>query len=105
MANPVQRIEGGRRRVLVTGAAGLVGAPLVAALCERGDEVFAGVRPGGRSLPAALRERLAQMFQGDGPDWGLPAVDVDCVFHLAAAVDPRDAADPRRCERVNVDGT
>jgi len=88
-------------RALVTGAAGFIGAHVVAALCERGAAVRAlDVRepatlpPGADFVRADLLDRDALRRALDG---------VDAVFHLAAlySYSRRDAG---AMERVNVAG-
>src|SRR5688572_16273767 len=49
----------GRRRIVVTGAAGFIGGALVEALDRRGDRPIALVRPGGRAAPTGAAEELA----------------------------------------------
>lgn len=78
------------RRVLVTGASGHVGPHLVRQLWERGDEVWALVRPTARSRVLSRDEwsRLKLVY-GDLTDEGsvLSAVQnamPEAVFHLAA---------------------
>jgi uncharacterized protein (TIGR01777 family) len=76
-------------KVLVVGASGFIGTPLVEALLERGDEVVAAARNGAR-----LRNRLGEGVTGiewDGASGPLPAealAGVDGVINLAG--DPVD---------------
>lgn len=91
-------------RILVTGAAGVMGARLVARLRRAGHEVRALVLPGD-----PLRERLeplgCDIREGDVSDAetlrGLCA-GVDTVYHLAALI---IAHDPSLFERINRRGT
>jgi GDP-4-dehydro-6-deoxy-D-mannose reductase len=88
-------------RALVTGASGFVGAYLLAALRDRGDEVLAcgGAHDKGEFFPLDL---------GD-PDAVRAAVDLarpDVVFHLAAQTFvPESLKSPTETYRVNVLGT
>ena len=71
--------------ILVTGANGLLGGYLVAALQERGDGVRALALPG--EDVGWLEERGVVVYSGDirRPETlGEPMQDVDAVFHLAA---------------------
>jgi nucleoside-diphosphate-sugar epimerase len=90
--------------ILVTGAAGTVGARLVQRLVDRGNSVRALVLP-----HDPFRERLAdircEVVEGDitRPRTLDHAVDgVATVFHLAAVI---LSDDEREFERVNVGGT
>lgn len=73
-------------RIAVTGATGLVGRALVAALVERGHEVVALVRDPDRardSVPGAA-EYVAYEQESDGP-WERTVASADCVVNLAGA--------------------
>src|SRR5262245_11687355 len=93
-----------RRRVFVTGAAGVLGSRLVARLLAAGHSVRGLVLPGDTQ-----RERLSQLgceiWEGDICD---PAAlrgccaDVDMVYHLAAII---ISYDPSTFTRINLDGT
>ena len=78
-------------RVLVTGAAGFIGANLMAALVAAGAEVDALVRPG-RPVPgAALRQ--ADLRDADAVARAVAAARPEVVLHLAAgAGHAQDAA-------------
>src|SRR6185436_1273261 len=94
------------RTVLVTGAAGVMGARLVRGLVEAGWRVRALVLPGD-----PLRARLealgpaCEIREGDVSDpfsLGGLCEGVDTVYHLAAVI---IAHDDTVFERVNRDGT
>lgn len=71
------------RRVLVTGASGFVGAPLVAALAEAGQAVRAATRdPGAISFPAGVDVVAVPDFRLP-LDWPALLDGVDAVVHLA----------------------
>ncbi|HVH09685.1 MAG TPA: NAD(P)-dependent oxidoreductase [Gemmatimonadales bacterium] len=75
--------------VLVTGASGLVGSHVVAALRERGERVRALVRPASREVVAGLG---AEAVVGDATDagaWTRAAQGVDAIVHAAAIVGRR----------------
>jgi len=75
------------RRVLVTGATGLLGSHLVERLVARGDQVRALVRPS--SVTGFLDERGVDVLRGDLTDPSAcdRALDgVDVVYHCAAKV-------------------
>ena len=95
-------------RFLVTGANGLVGRAVSAALLARGDEVVGLVRqatgatPGVREWPVAGND-----FVGLAPQ-ARPLIPCDCVIHLAARVHVVHdrATDPLAAYRAtNVQGT
>lgn len=68
-------------RVAVTGAAGWIGARVVAALRARGDDVLAVVRPGGRPAPPGV---ASAPFVRDPEALATRLAGVDAVVHLAA---------------------
>jgi NADH dehydrogenase len=91
------------RRVLVTGAAGGMGARLVPALAARGWRVRGLVLPGD-----PLRGRIADACEIVEGDLGDPAAlaaacaGIELVYHLAAVI---LSPDPTVFVRVNRDGT
>jgi uncharacterized protein (TIGR01777 family) len=68
-------------RVFVTGATGLIGRALCAALVERGDEVAALTRQAGAGLPRGVRPGGGDPAQA-GP-WTEALGQADAVVHLA----------------------
>jgi nucleoside-diphosphate-sugar epimerase len=89
--------------VLVTGASGLVGSHVVAALVARGEPVRALVRPASRD---AVLQLGADAVVGDVTDpavWPAAARGVRAIVHAAAIVQRR--ASWERYVAVNVDGT
>lgn len=94
----------GSRRVLVTGAGGVLGERLVKGLLERGCQVRGLVLPGDPSL-GRLEALGVEVVEGDvsRPETlvGI-AAGVDTVFHLAAII---LSPDPTVFTRVNRDGT
>ncbi|MBK8264093.1 MAG: NAD-dependent epimerase/dehydratase family protein [Nannocystis sp.] len=89
--------------VLVTGAAGHVGAAVVRALLEQGRDVRALVRRDDRALAGLTVDRAAGDINDPAAlDDALRGVDV--VYHTAARISLRTGADPELF-RVNVDGT
>lgn len=77
-----------QRRVLITGANGLLGSRVVALLLRRGHVVHGVVRPGARPLPpGALR---LECDLSDGRSWDLPPSPLDAVVHLAQPRRHRD---------------
>lgn len=93
--------------MLVTGAAGFVGARLCGRLLERGEHVVALWHHDGTRLEPLMDDERLIALQGDIQEpagWleGLPADDrVDTVFHLATQ--PPTGDDTART--TNVDGT
>jgi nucleoside-diphosphate-sugar epimerase len=93
-----------RRRVFVTGAAGVLGSRLVSRLLSAGFEVRGLVLPG-EPRRAHLEQLGCEIWEGDIRD---PAslrgccTDVDLVYHLAAIIISHD---PTAFERINLQGT
>jgi nucleoside-diphosphate-sugar epimerase len=87
--------------VVVTGAAGLLGRPLVAHLARRGFRVRALVRDPARFAPAEPNIAVTRAELPDAVDEAVFA-GADAVVHLAWATRETDR---RRSERVNEDGT
>ena len=93
--------------VLVTGASGFLGRPIVDALLGKGHDVLAAVRSVSDALPGAVK----QFPVGDlsGPvDWTAPLQGVDYVVHVAGRAHRlrEDADDPlAEFRKVNSDAT
>lgn len=89
-------------RVLVTGASGFIGQPLVRRLLDEGHFVRAMVRrtPGAGSANPKLEYAVGDMTDHDSLDRA--AQGVDAIVHLACAT---GIADPAIVQAVNVDGT
>ena len=95
--------------VLVTGAAGVIGAGVVRELLERGEEVVAMTRDGAPGSLAGLDGEI-EIAAGDLRDGDRMAAlcvppAVDTVVHLAALLPARSQADPVTATEVNVLGT
>jgi nucleoside-diphosphate-sugar epimerase len=97
--------------VLVTGAAGYIGAPTVARLIAAGHTVRAldSLRFGGAALLGAYPTGRFTLVRGDIRDTATVAQalnGVDAVVHLASIVgDPACAAEPDLARQVNLDAT
>lgn len=97
-----------RGKVLVTGGSGHVGANLVRALIEDGQDVRALALPGTNN--AALEGLELEVFEGDLRDFSqMKAATKDCarVFHVAAKVSTLNpgAGEQRDLYDINVLGT
>ncbi len=83
------------QRVLVTGAAGFIGARLVRQLVEEGNDVFAAVRPGrplGRLAPLGKKICLleADLDQADDVRRMVETARPERAYHLAWYTEPGD---------------
>lgn len=98
-------------RVLVTGAAGFVGANLARALLEEGAEVHGLVRPGTSSwrlagLTGELALHAADLTDVEGLGGAVAAARPEVVFHTAAAGGhPASRSERETALRVSVLGT
>jgi len=92
-------------RALITGATGFVGSAVARALCQRGWQIRALVRPGADQRN--LRELPVELSSGDLGDPAALATALsgcEALFHVAA--DYRlGVADPEPLYRCNVQGT
>jgi nucleoside-diphosphate-sugar epimerase len=88
------------RRILVTGASGLMGLPLAVALAAS-NEVYAAARFSDPAQGALLRAAGVRVIPFDLGEHDLSPLprSVDVVFHLGAVVGP-NAENPRFRERV-----
>jgi CDP-glucose 4,6-dehydratase len=102
-----------RRRVLVTGATGLLGSHLVRALVDRGADVVAVVRdavPPSLLVSSGLLDRV-MVVHGSVTDQpllqrALVEYEIRSVFHLAAqTIVPYALANPVETMDVNIGGT
>lgn len=97
-------------RVLVTGSGGFLGANLVRALIERGDEVHAMVRPEGDTWRlTGLEEDITQHRVDFGDTQTVEnlvaTVAPDEVYHLAQYGGNRGEIDGKRIREVCIEGT
>lgn len=97
-------------RVLVTGAAGFVGACLTRRLVERGDEVTALVRPGSdlwrlREVAPLLRLVEGDLCEPGSVERAVREARADVVYHLAAHGSNSAQTDPGQILQTNVLGT
>lgn len=89
-------------RVLVTGATGFIGRPLVRALLERGDTVRAFVHATSDGLPDGVEAARGDVRDRAAVDAAVAGMDA--VFHLAASLAVAGHDDPDMAA-VNVGGT
>lgn len=94
-------------RVLLTGATGVIGRPLVAALVAQGVDVVAA----NRTVSPLLPPEVHQVAVGDlalPRDWSAPLQNVQSVIHLAARVHiiaPQGGATLTEFRQINRDAT
>ncbi len=86
--------------VLVTGASGFVGRPLVATLARAGYDVAAASRHPGAGAASNIRSVLLPDLAGP-VDWGSLLADVSYVVHLAAVAHQGSAVPDGTYEQVN----
>lgn len=92
-------------RLLVTGASGFLGWRTATLLAQRGHEVTATSRPGGRARPFATALKTIAIDAGD-PAVGALVAGRDAVLHFAGMPDPRRAReDPAHAIRENAGAT
>ena len=92
-------------KLLVTGASGFLGSRHTTVLRERGHEVVAVTRPGGRPRAGAEELGAVEMDAGDPAARALVA-GCDGVLHFAGVPDPGSArADPATAVRENAGTT
>ena len=98
-------------KILVTGGAGYIGAPLAETLLEGGYgvRVLDSLLHGQEDIAASLEARGVEVLRGDLRDEDVRRGALrgsDAVVHLAAIVgDPACAVDPAESNDVNVNGT
>ena len=95
-----------RDSVLVTGAYGLVGRPVVERLVADGFKVTAtahhAVKP---ALPAAVDVRSVDLTKPDQVNALVAEVSPSAIVHLAAVIPPMCYANRALARAVNVDAT
>jgi uncharacterized protein YbjT (DUF2867 family) len=84
------------RRVLVVGATGMLGAPVVRALVDHGFEVSALVRGENARLPAGVRAIRGDLFDAASVEEAMKGQD--CVY-LNLAIQPNERETDRLTER------
>jgi UDP-glucose 4-epimerase len=93
------------RRILVTGAAGFVGAQLCATLAERGMLVVSAARRAPYAQLPGVQYTALELL-ADESAWRSALQGCDAVVHLAARVhDVRGRTSEEEFRRINVDGT
>ena len=85
--------DGGRPRILVTGAAGFVGARLVRVLVRTGSDVYAVVRARGQSerltaVRGQIHELIADLDEPEDRRRVVSIAQPDACFHLAWFAEP-----------------
>lgn len=90
------------KRIIVTGASGMVGTALVDRLQKAGHKITAASRSD-RLLPPGVRHVKVGTVDAN-TDWSAAMSDQDVLIHLAAAL-PSSTRDPETFERVNAAGT
>lgn len=108
-----RQAEEGKMKVLVIGAAGMVGRKLVAALLAAGEvagQAISGLDLADVVMPEApvasipVTAMAADLSQAEAAV-GLIAARPDLIFHLAAIVSGEAEADFEKGYRINLDGT
>jgi UDP-glucose 4-epimerase len=98
-----------RRRVVISGATGFVGAHLARRMLERGHEVHALVRETHRTWRLAevggLHVHVADVVDGPAMATVLAGIRPHWVLHLAAYGGYESQADVARCVRTNLEGS
>jgi len=98
-----------RQRILITGGTGVVGRPLVAALCAAGNEVVALCRRPPKDTASLSPNRtylsgdVSQALLGLDADTYRDLRTVDTIFHLAARTDFKGAS-VADYEAINING-
>jgi nucleoside-diphosphate-sugar epimerase len=97
-------------RALVTGAAGFVGANLVAALAAAGHDVVAWTHPGGETwrldeLDGAAEVEAVELLDSEAIEAGVERARPDWIFHLAAHGAYSWQRDPERIMQTNLVST
>lgn len=90
-------------RVLVTGAAGFIGAHLLRCLVAEGHEVHAAVRGASPPVPPGVRVHALDLLDAPRTMAAVKAIGPAVVFHLAGRVDlERSGAVARACIDENL---